>query len=75
MPRLKKEKIKEPNFAELTIHESTAVFTDSKTNARTIALPFRLPDGTSAVLMVCRLKDDVWVPSKEIKSIKITYED
>ncbi len=63
------------NFAELEVLPSTAVFVDTKTNARTIALPFRLPDGTSAVLMVCRLKDETWEPSKQIKSITIIYEN
>lgn len=55
------------------MRDDIAVYADSKTGARTIALPFRLPDKTSAVVMICKLKDEVWMPHKEIKSITINY--
>jgi hypothetical protein len=58
---------------ELKINKDVKVFIDGKTNARTIALPFRLPDGASAVVMLCRLKGEVWEPQKEITSITINY--
>ncbi len=58
---------------QLKVKSDIKVFDDKKTNAKTIALPFRLPDGTSAVLMVTRLKSDAWVP--EITSVTINYED
>lgn len=58
---------------ELKVKPDTTVFVDSKTNARSIALPFRLPDTKSAVLIITRLKDEQWEPSKVIKSIMITY--
>lgn len=60
---------------EIKLKEYLNVFVDNKTNARTIAFPFRLPDGTSAVLMVCRLKDEQWKPLEEIKNIIINYKD
>jgi len=66
MPKMKKQ--------EIVIKEDTKVFVDSKTNARTIALPFRLPDSTDAVVMVCRLKDEQWEPVKQIKNIIINYK-
>lgn len=59
---------------EIVIKEDTKVFVDSKTNARTIALPFRLKDNSDAVVMVCRLKDEQWEPTKEIKNIIINYK-
>ena len=59
---------------ELKIKEGTKVFSDPKTHAKTIAIPFRLPDTTAAVLMVCRLKDEDWSPSKEIDKIVIDYK-
>jgi hypothetical protein len=58
---------------ELKIPSEPPVFVDSKTNARSIALPFRLPDGTSAVAIITKLKDDTWIPQKEIKSLVINY--
>lgn len=59
----------------LTLKNNTKVFVDKKTNARTIAIPFRLPDGTQAVLMVSRLKDEDWQPNKIINNITINYEN
>jgi hypothetical protein len=58
---------------EVKLPSEPRVFVDAKTNARTLTLPVRLEDGTSAVLMLCRLKDEQWFPEKEIKSITINY--
>lgn len=60
---------------ELILKEEIKVFIDKKTKARTIALPFRLPNGTSAVCMICQLKDIEWQPNKIIKSITINYHE
>lgn len=58
---------------ELNLKTGIKVFKDKKTSARTIAIPFRLSDNESAVLMVTRLKDEEWKPEKEISKITITY--
>lgn len=58
---------------KLKIKTGTKVFSDPKTHAKTIAIPFRLPDDSAAVLMICRLKEDEWNPEKIIKKIDITY--
>lgn len=58
---------------ELKLPKELSVFIDQKTDARTFALPFKLIDGTDAVLMVCRLKKGDWKPEKDITSITITH--
>lgn len=59
---------------ELKLKEDQRVFVDSKTNARSIALPFHLMDDqSSAVIIITRLKDEQWYPVKTIKSITINY--
>lgn len=60
---------------DLKVKPDTKVFVDSKTNARTIALTFRLPDNSSAVLMVCRLKDADWIPVEVIEKIVVHYKN
>lgn len=55
---------------ELEIKDSLTVFKDKKTNAHTIALPFRL-NGVSCVCMITRLNKDKWEPYKDIKKIEI----
>ena len=59
---------------EIEIPDNPAIFIDQKTGARTMTIPFRLPDSTAAVLMICRLMNEDWKPSKEIKSITINYK-
>ena len=59
---------------ELKIKEDQVVFVDNKTNARTIALPFRLTGGVSSVVMICRMADEQWKPFEEIDSIIINYK-
>ncbi len=58
---------------EIKIKEDSKVFKDNKTNARTLAIPLRI-NGTSSILMISKLKDEDWQPSKEIKSIIINYK-
>lgn len=58
----------------LNLGDNPKVFVDKKTHARTIAIPFRLPDGTSAVCMISRLKNQEW-DAKEITSIEINYNE
>ena len=60
---------------ELKIAKGQSLFVDQKTGARTLAIPFKLPDGEEAVLMLTRIKDKNWFPEKEIKNIIINYED
>jgi hypothetical protein len=57
----------------LEIKDEQAVFVDSKTNARSIALPFRFPDGVAGVCIISRLKDQTWEP-KEIKNIIVSFK-
>ena len=58
---------------DLTVPRKIHVHTDKKTNAQSIALPFRFLDGGSGVAIVTRLEKETWVPAKDIKSIKIYF--
>ena len=60
---------------ELIIPERISVFEDKKTSARTIALPFQLPDGINCVLIISRLNRSPWKPEKDIDKIVIYYKD
>lgn len=65
MPNIKKQ--------ELKIAKGQILFVDQKTNARTLAIPFRLPDHSSAICMITRTKDENWEVEKVIKNIIINY--
>lgn len=58
---------------EITIPASVAVFEDAKSHARTVAFPIDYPDGSHGVVILTRLKNEVWIPSKTIKTITIQY--
>lgn len=60
---------------ELTIPEFTKVYEDPKTKAKTVAIPFTLPEGINAALMICRLHKGEWKPQKQIKKITIEYHE
>lgn len=47
----------------------------AETGARMITKSFDFPDGSKGGLIVLRLKNEVWVPHKTIKSIAITFYD
>lgn len=55
------------------IPKTVSVFEDAKSKARTVAFPIDYPDGSHGVIILTRLKDEVWVPSKSIESIVINY--
>lgn len=58
---------------ELKVKDTTQIIVDKKTNAHTLAIPFKLPDTSSAILMISRLKNEMWKPN--IKSITINYNE
>lgn len=58
---------------ELKIAKGQILFVDQKTNARTLAIPFRLPDNSNAICMITRTKDENWEVDKLIKNILINY--
>ena len=61
------------NKEVLEITDKCKVFEDKKTHARSIAVPFYLPDGSSAAIIVTRLKNEEWNPAS-IKTITIEYK-
>lgn len=73
--------IEKVSLYEIQIGPKIKVTRDSKSGARVINFPFEFPsapeeDGARGVIIVCRLQDEEWVPSQNIKSITINfYED
>lgn len=59
---------------EINIGPKAKVEMDKKSRTRMTHFPFELPDGENAILIICRLKDEEWVPAGDIKSIKITFK-
>ena len=59
---------------EIVIPKDVAVLLDKKTGANSIAYPLELPDNTHAVLIITRLKDEIWEPYKTINKITIEWQ-
>lgn len=58
---------------EIILGPKLKVLTDKKSKCRVINFEFELPDGEQAGLIICRLKDEEWVPIDDIKSIYINF--
>ena len=64
-----------PKEEVFVIPPSLQVFDDPRTHAKTLALPFQFPDGTSGILMVSRLHRMGWKPADYFEKITITYKE
>lgn len=62
------------NSYTITIGPKVKVITDKKSKSRVSHFPFELPDGSNGVFILCRIKDEEWVPANTIKDITITFK-
>ena len=60
---------------ETFIGPKVKVHTDPKSKTRVINFPFDFPDDEKGVIIICRLTDEEWIPSQNIKSIAINFHD
>lgn len=59
----------EIRLEEVVIPQRISVYTDKKTKAKSIALPFQLPDGSNGAVIITRLDTTEWIPSKHILKV------
>jgi hypothetical protein len=64
---------KKLNRLEIVIPDKCAVFEDRKTLAKTVAFPIKFGDEVRGAVMITKVQNDKWSPSKEIKSITIEF--
>jgi hypothetical protein len=67
--------MKKKTNEEIVLPAKIAVFDDKKSGAKTVAFPFVFLDGTSGVVSVTRLKNEIWIPQKDIKSVIINWNE
>ena len=59
---------------EIILGKGLKVTKDKKSGTRVVNFPFEFPDETRGVIILCRVKDDEWVPSEDIESITINFK-
>jgi hypothetical protein len=59
---------------EAFIGPKIKVQTDVKSKTRVINFPFDFPNDDKGVIIICRLTDEDWIPSKDIISININFK-
>ena len=59
----------------LEIKSDLKIIEDKRTKAKSIAIPFYLPDGNNAALIITRLNRGDWEPSKDINKVTIEFND
>ena len=50
------------------------VTVDPISKARIVSFPFEFPDGSDGLVILCKVKDVDWKPSKEIANININFK-
>lgn len=58
---------------EIIIGSKVKTIQDKRSKAMVANFPFEFPDGTRGVLIVCKLKDEPWNPSKDLKNLKLEF--
>ena len=58
---------------DILLGPNIKVTTDKKSKTKVINFPFDFPDGIPGVLIICRVKDTEWTPSKTIRKINIEF--
>ena len=58
---------------DIVLGDCVKVTEDKRTKTRIANFPFEFPDGTRGIVIVCRVKDKPWIPSKDITSININF--
>lgn len=58
---------------EVTLGKGLKVTKDAKSRTRVVNFPFEFPDETRGVMIICKIKDEEWIPSEDIRSINIIF--
>lgn len=58
---------------EILLGDKVKVTVDKKSKTRVINFPFEFPDGIPGVIVICRIKDTEWQPSKTISKVTIDF--
>ena len=59
---------------EIILGPNTKVTSDKRSGAKVISLPFDFPDDTRGIVIICKIKEDNWVPMNEITSVVINFK-
>lgn len=58
---------------EIILGKGIKVTTDKKSRTRVVNFPFEFPDGSPGVMIICKVKDEEWIPNSDIFSININF--
>ncbi len=59
---------------EVILGKGLKVIKDAKSRTRVVNFPFEFPDDTRGVIIVCKVKDEDWIPSNDIDSKNINFK-
>lgn len=63
-----------PKTYEIFVGDKVKVIEDKRSATRVAHFPFEFTDGTNGIIIICRVKDQSWKPSKDIKKITIQFQ-
>jgi len=59
---------------EFNINKDDKVFTDKKTQVKTIAYPFTFPSGDQGIVSITKLVKTDWQPAEDLENIKLVLK-
>lgn len=59
---------------EIFIGDKVKVIEDKRSSTRVAHFPFEFTDGTNGIMIICRVKDEPWKPSDDIKKITVLFQ-
>lgn len=63
-----------PKSYQVVLGKGLKVTTDKKSKTRVVSFPFEFPDQNPGVIIICRVKDEEWIPAEDIISVKIEFK-
>lgn len=67
---------KKPEVTTIIVPDIIAVFTDKKTQVKSVAFPFAFPlNSINGIITLTRLDKGGWQPARDIESITIKFKE
>ncbi len=59
---------------EIILGKGVKVTMDKRSKTRVVHFPFEFPDGSPGALILCKVKNEDWVPHEEVLSVQINFK-
>ena len=58
----------------IVVPDKVSVFTDKKTQVKSVVFPFDFPSGAHGAITIIKLRRQPWNPAEDIETIRINFK-